>query len=110
MQYKIEGRLIKKFDVKEVGVKKFRVREFVIETKGQYPQKVSLQLVKDNVLKIDNYNLGDDIEVKFNINGREWSKDGQTRYFNTLQAWDIAYIAAAFDKMQQVGEVDDIPW
>lgn len=70
---------------------KFQKREFALETSEKYPQKILFQLVNDKCVLLDNVKQNETIEVAFNINGREWAKDGVTRYFNTLNAWSIVY-------------------
>ena len=33
--------------------------------------------------------MGEEIKVSFNLRGREWTRDNEVRYFNTLDAWRI---------------------
>lgn len=85
----ITGKVIVKNDTKIVS-EKFKSREFVIETDGNYPQKISFQLAQDKVSHLDKVNVGDTICIHFNIRGREWkSPQGEVKYFNTLDVWNI---------------------
>jgi hypothetical protein len=71
---------------------KFRKREFVItDNSSQYPQHISFQLTQDKCGLIEGYKPGDEIKVFFNLRGREWKspKDGETKFFNSLEAWKI---------------------
>ncbi len=70
---------------------RFKKREFVMTTEQntQYPQHVQFQLVQDKCSLLDSHQLGEEIKVSFNLRGREWSKDNEIRYFNTLDAWKI---------------------
>ncbi len=69
---------------------KFKKREFVITTGDTYPQDVVFQLVQDNCSKLDNYSVGQEIDIFYNLRGREWtSPQGEVKYFNTLEAWRI---------------------
>ncbi len=70
---------------------KFKKRELVItDNSSQYPQHISFQLTQDKCSILDNYNVGDEIKVHFNLRGREWtSPQGETKYFNSLEAWRI---------------------
>jgi hypothetical protein len=70
---------------------KFRKREFVVtDNSSQYPQHLSFQLTQDKCSLLDNYNVGSEIKVYFNLRGREWTdKQGATKYFNSLEAWKI---------------------
>lgn len=58
-------------------------REFVIETAGQYPKKVCLQLFGDKVNECPN--VGDEVKVSFDAESREW----QGRWFTQLNAWKV---------------------
>ena len=70
---------------------KFTKREFVItDNSSQYPQHISFQLTQDKCGLLDNYKLGDEIKVHFNLRGREWtSPQGELKHFNSLEAWRI---------------------
>lgn len=84
-----EGKLIVVNDEKQI-TDKFVNREFVIETEEQYPQKLSFVLVQQSVDLIDPYEIGQKIQVSFNIKGREWTNpQGEVKYFNSLEAWKI---------------------
>ncbi len=85
MGYKAEGKLEKIFDTEQKSAS-FQAREFVIEVAdGQYPQMVKFQLVQDKCALVDDYSEGDNIEVEFDLRGREWNG----KYFTNLQAWRI---------------------
>ncbi len=77
--------------VKEDIVKKtetFSVREFVIEVAGErFSDYVKFQLSNDKCALLDSFQLGDLMEVSFNVRGRKWEKDGKVTYFNSLDAW-----------------------
>ena len=75
---------------------KFSKRDLVLVTEDQYPQFISLQLTQDNCALLDQYNVGDDMKVSFNLRGREWTApDGVVKYFNSLEAWRLERSAAA---------------
>jgi len=70
---------------------KFSKREFVLttDTATQYPQYISLQLTQDKCALLDQFQVGDELKVSFNLRGREWSGPQGIRYFNSLEAWRI---------------------
>jgi hypothetical protein len=76
---------------------KFKKREFVLTTEAssQYPQHVQFQLVQDRCSLINDFNVGEELKVSFNLRGREWAKDSEVRYFNTLDAWRIERVGNA---------------
>ena len=85
-----EGKL-KRIHDEQIINERFKKREFVIETEEQYSQTLIFQLVQDKTNIIDNFKIGDKIEVYFNLRGREWQRDtdSEIKVFNTLDAWRI---------------------
>ena len=63
----------------------FSKREFVVTTQEQYPQDVKFEFLKDKTTVLDTYNVGDAVNVHFNIRGNEYNG----RYFVNLQAWKM---------------------
>jgi single-strand DNA-binding protein len=84
MSLEIEGILRVKFDTQQVK-DSFQKREFVVETKETYPQKVKFELTQEKCSLLDGFKEGDQLHVSFNIRGNEWSG----KYFVNLQAWKI---------------------
>jgi translation initiation factor IF-3 len=123
--FNITGTLKVKFDEQKVS-ERFRKRDFVIqENSSQYPQLISFQLVQDRCNLIDNFKENDEVRVFFNLRGREWkSPQGETKYFNTIEAWKIESVSAAPHQTAGVsntvaapdvttfssGESDDLPF
>jgi len=91
------GRVHAIFDAKQV-TERFRKREFVLELEpdSRYPQFVQFQLTGDRCSELDAFSKGDDVTVEFSLRGREWtSPQGEIRYFNSLDVWEIARGGAA---------------
>lgn len=89
--YEIKGTLKVKGETVQVS-DSFKKREFVVEDKsGKYAQVIQLQLVQDRCDLLDSFITGQPVKVVFFLRGREWTnpKDGQVKYFNTLDAWKI---------------------
>ena len=97
--YKFQGK-IKVINDTQVISEKFKKREFVVtDTSSMYPQDVMFQSVQDKCDMLNGYGVEDQVEVSFNLRGREWtSPDGVVKYFNTLDAWRI-------EKMGQGGGI-----
>lgn len=79
---------------------KFAKREFVVtETSSMYPQDILFQSTQDKCSLLDAFTPGDDVEVSFNLRGREWtSPQGEIKYFNTLEAWRIEKVGAPMNQ------------
>lgn len=90
MSYAMKGK------VKVVGTtlqisEKFSKREFVVtDDTNMYPQDIMFQLTQDKCNLIDSLTIGDEVEISFNLNGREWvNPKGESKFFNTLDVWKI---------------------
>ena len=69
---------------------KFKKRDLVIEVEdGNYKQIVKFQLINERCDLADKLRAGQDVEVSFNLQGREYNKDGKTSYFTNLTAWRV---------------------
>ena len=95
MAYDVTGRLIEIFDEQQIS-EKFRKREFVLEVQdGQYPEQIKFQLVMDKTSLVDQFKVGDEVKIAFNLRGRGYNKNGQMMYFTNLEAWRIEPAGAA---------------
>jgi hypothetical protein len=95
MSFDVQGKLHEIFDEQQVS-EKFRKREFVLEIPdGAYTQYIKFQLTQDKCNVLDQYKLGDDVKVNFNLSGKPFTKNGTTMYFTNLSAWRIESADAA---------------
>ena len=77
---------------------KFSKREFVVTdgTDDKYPQDIMFELTQDKTGLLDSVMEGQEVEVSFNLRGREWrSPSGDVKYFNTLNAFKVETMGAA---------------
>lgn len=113
MGLETRGKIHKTFDT-EQKTERFRLREFVVELgdNPSYPQYVQFQLTGDRCENLDNFSEGDEVRIEFSLRGREWtSPQGDVRYFNSLDVWQIEKVGAAAQAAKGVsaGPGDDIP-
>lgn len=100
MNFEIQGTLIVKNDTQVIS-DRFKKREFVIEKKETSPNgfefvdTIKFQLTQDKCNLLDSVELGNEINVAFNIRGNKWEKNGQTSYFVNLDAWKIEEAGAS---------------
>jgi single-strand DNA-binding protein len=90
MAFDVVGKIHVAYETKQVSAK-FSKREFVVEVAdGKYPQMVLFQLTGDRCGVLDDFRVGDQVRVTFNVRGREWkSPQGETKYFNSLDVWKL---------------------
>jgi len=101
----------------EYGNNGFTKREFVIQLTGEgensaYPNHIALELIKDKCSLIDGYNIGDQIQVHFNLSGRLWSSAGKPeKCFTSLQAWRVENLSAGnFEQAPVASAYDNAPF
>lgn len=103
--FKLQGTL--KSVGEEVQVSdKFKKREFVLSyMNGNYEQIIQFQLVQDKTDLIEPYAEGSEIEVSFNLNGREWTNpQGEVKVFNTLDAWRVENVGGNAESQHKPAE------
>jgi len=89
------GTLIKVNPSEYFGDNNFEVRKFWLEVPADDPQYDSqfleFQLTDKRCDNIAKFNIGDEIEVYFNLRGRKWTgADGVEKCFNSLNAWRLS--------------------
>jgi hypothetical protein len=77
-------------ETRAFGANGFRKREVVITTDEQYPQHILVEFTQDKCDVLNSYKVGEAVKIGINLRGREWvNPQGETKYFNTIQAWNI---------------------
>jgi hypothetical protein len=84
----VEGK-IKVIGQTEQVSDKFKKRTFVVETKGQYPQFISIECNQDKTALLDSVQVGQEVTAHINLRGRAWTKDGVEKYFNSIECWKL---------------------
>ena len=89
----IIGKLIEKRDQRQAS-QTFVVREFVIEVENprdpRYNDFLQCQLTGDRCALLDQYQIGETVQVTFDLRGRKWTApDGTVRYIMSLNAWRL---------------------
>ena len=88
LAYTVRGTISEIKDIAYVGT--FQKREFCLKVEdGKYPQEIKLEMTKDKVSILDAYEVGDEVDVDFNIRGNR-AKSGSV--YNNLTAWKITQI------------------
>jgi hypothetical protein len=87
----IKGKIKKISETVQIS-ERFRKREFVVEyaSNPDYPQPLQFEMVQDRCELLDPFEVDQDVEVFFDLRGREWTNpQGEVKYFNSLQAWKL---------------------
>ncbi len=82
----------------------FTKREFVITTtNSKYPQDIKFEVVKDKCSILDQFSVGQAVNVSFDIRGNEYNG----KYYVNLSCWRIQADSGA--NAQQAAPANDIP-
>ena len=89
MSLSVKGKISSKLSV-ESGTskagKEWKKQSFLVDTGAQYNPEICFQLFGDDkIAMLEHYNIGDQVEVSFNLSSREWNG----RYFHNIDAWKI---------------------
>ena len=83
--YELTGTITHIFDT-QTFPSGFIKREFVInDNADKFPQYIKFEATKEGCGRLDGYNVGDTVTVKFNIRGNEYNG----KFFVNLQCWKI---------------------
>ena len=87
--FEIRGTIYEIFESVKYS-EKFEKQDFVLEIKdGAYTQLIKFQVINERIDQMAKIRVGHDVTVKFNLNGREYQKDGNRTFFTNLTAWYI---------------------
>lgn len=85
MSYEASG-TIKLINETQTFPSGFSKREFVITTEhDKYPQDLKFEVVKDRCSMLDDYEVGQKVQLNFDIRGNEYND----RYYVNLACWKI---------------------
>ena len=110
----IRGKILEIFQTNQIK-ETFKKRDFVVEyaENPNYPQILKFEMINDNCSMLDGYRKGDNIEIEFDLRGREWTNpQGNKVYFVSLNAFRLKKIddtgnSTPYD--EPVPGKDDIP-
>jgi len=88
-----EGFIEEIFQEKEIGNNGFKKRDVAIrENSPNYPQVRLFSLTKEKCLILNNYAVGDQVRVEFNMNGFKKESSTGNKYYNSDDIWKIEKI------------------
>jgi single-strand DNA-binding protein len=89
----IRGEVHDAGEVKEYGKNNFRKHEVVIKTgDDRFPNPIPVEFIKEAIDASTSLRVGQEVEIKCRLNGREWEKDGNIRYFPSVQGMEISFV------------------
>lgn len=110
----IKGVVIHKGDIQSFG--NYSKRILVVKTEGDYPQEISVDFGGKNSELLNAVNVGDQVDVSYNLRGRCFEKNGTKSWFNSVDGWKC-FITKKGNKQNTnhsvqppVGNDDDLPF
>lgn len=59
---------------------------------GRWDHDVVIQFLNDRIDSLVQLNIGDTVEVGFDVESRRWEKDGVVRYFTSCTGWNVKIV------------------
>jgi len=107
-ELKVQGKLTVIMDEQNGQTKagkSWTKQEFVIETQEEYSKKIAFTLFGDKVKILQNYRVGQLIDVSFNIESREYTG----KYFHNINAWKINAVDNNQQDEPQLHTAEELP-
>lgn len=94
----VKGKIIVLNDTETIGAKEFKKRVVVVETDEQYKQTIPVEFTQDKTELLNNFSIGDFVEIGINLRGSEW----QGKYYANIQGWKINKAESTLTAQQQM--------
>ena len=96
----VKGKLVEIFETIQVSAS-FKKREFVLEyaENPQYPEVIKFEMIQDKCDLLDAYQVGQEVNVAFNLKGRKWVDPKGESIVRALIC--RAYLPKQFDYLKQ---------
>jgi hypothetical protein len=109
MSLTITGKITQILDI-ESGTskagKEWKKQNFVVDTGAQFNPLVCFNLFGDDkIAALQNYSVGQDVEVSFNISSREFNG----KFYHNIDAWRINAVGAAQGAGNAAPSFADVP-
>ena len=101
----IEGTVYHVGEVQTVGAKNTPKRTVVVETAGDYPQKIPCEFFGKNADKADPLRVGDEVLIAVNLRGRE----SNGKFYGSNDAWFVKVTRSSMPPPNAANPDDDLP-
>jgi hypothetical protein len=84
--YEAQGTIKIINSTEKVGASGLEKREFIVTTgDSKYPQDLKFEVIKEKCTLLDQFEVGQAVNVSFNLRGNEWNG----KYYVNLSCWKI---------------------
>lgn len=110
MSGKVTGKVHFIDETREFGQRGFRKRQVVLEQEnGQFTNYIPVDFLRDACDTVNDLNVGDEIEVTYQLAGRKWQRDPQSEVKYFLNAEATSFRSLSGDAPATAGGMDDQP-
>jgi len=82
---------IKRIEATKVVSDKFKKRDVVVTTDGEYSQDLNIQFTQNKCDVLNNYTAGDNVVIDINLRGNDRENaDGVVSNFTKIEGWKIS--------------------
>lgn len=100
----VNGKIIVIGETETIGSKGFQKRLVVVQTDEQYPQTIPVEFTQNKTALLNNFNIGDFVEIGINLRGTEW----EGRYFANINGWKISKADSTLTAQQQMPDRESV--
>lgn len=97
-------------ETKTYGQKGFQKRLVVLEQDtGRFTNYIPVEFIRDNCSSADDLNVGDDVEISYQLSGRKWQRDpdSEVKYFLTAEALSFKKLGDGAGPDADAGSAND---
>ena len=71
---------------------------------GRWDHDVVIKFLNERIDSLELLNIGDTVEVGFDVESRRWEKDGVVRYFTSCTGWNVKIVGKNPAFLQDQGQ------
>ena len=97
-------------DARSYGQNGFRKRLVVLEQEtGRFTNYIPVEFVQDACDSVDGMKVGDNVEIRYRLNGRKWQKDSnsEVKFFLNAEALGFKVLSASSSQAPAEGPMVD---
>ena len=102
----VDGTVYHVSEVQTVGTRGAQKRVIVVETTGDYPQKIPCEFFGKNIDKAADLRVGDEVLIAVNLRGRE----SGGKFYGSNDAWRVKVTRSAGPQPQPPIDDDSLPF
>lgn len=111
--FNITGKVVHITEAHAVGSSGMLMRDVVVDTaepSSAWRNPIQFTSKRDKCTLLDGVQVGDQITVRFTVDGRKWDGPNGVRYFTNLTVWGVDILGASEPTPQPEQEDSTLPF